>query len=265
MKLVARGARHEQHRQLLARLPLADVVRAHRSRSASRAARTRSPTSTSRRCLFLTGANPTEGHPVVGARMKEARLRGAKLIVADPRRIELADDGGRLPAAPAGHERRALQRARARHRARRPRRSRASSTARAEGFEAFRELLAAYDPKQVEAITGVPAALVEKAAHLYATTPPAGDLLRARRHRAGAGRRRACAASRTSRSSRATSASPARARTRCAARTTCRARATWARSRTYLTMYRQDGRRRRPRAVRGASGAARIDPRRAAS
>ena len=41
-------------------------------------------------CLFLTGANPTEGHPVVGARMKEARLRGAKLIVADPRRIELA-------------------------------------------------------------------------------------------------------------------------------------------------------------------------------
>ena len=39
---------------------------------------------------MLAGANPTEAHPVVGARIKQAVLRGAALIVIDPRRIELA-------------------------------------------------------------------------------------------------------------------------------------------------------------------------------
>ena len=34
--------------------------------------------------------NATENHPVVGARIKQAVLRGAKLIVIDPRGIELA-------------------------------------------------------------------------------------------------------------------------------------------------------------------------------
>lgn len=39
--------------------------------------------------ILVIGANPTDGHPVFGSRMK-ARLRaGAKLIVADPRRIDL--------------------------------------------------------------------------------------------------------------------------------------------------------------------------------
>src|SRR5215471_12446025 len=40
---------------------------------------------------LLLGVNPTQGHPVVGARIKQAALRGCKLITIDPRRIELAD------------------------------------------------------------------------------------------------------------------------------------------------------------------------------
>ncbi|HEX5436313.1 MAG TPA: molybdopterin-dependent oxidoreductase, partial [Gemmatimonadaceae bacterium] len=40
--------------------------------------------------MFLLGANTTESHPVFGAALKRAQRRGAKLIVADPRRIELA-------------------------------------------------------------------------------------------------------------------------------------------------------------------------------
>jgi len=40
--------------------------------------------------IVLAGANPTEAHPVVGARIKQAVLHGAALIVIDPRRIELA-------------------------------------------------------------------------------------------------------------------------------------------------------------------------------
>ena len=43
--------------------------------------------------LLIVGANPTAGHPVVGARMKQAALNGTKIVTADPRRIELADYG----------------------------------------------------------------------------------------------------------------------------------------------------------------------------
>ena len=42
---------------------------------------------------IIIGANPTEGHPVVGARIKQATLRGLRLVTIDPRRIELADYG----------------------------------------------------------------------------------------------------------------------------------------------------------------------------
>ena len=41
-------------------------------------------------CILLIGANPTEAHPVFGARIKQAVLAGAKLIVIDPRNTELA-------------------------------------------------------------------------------------------------------------------------------------------------------------------------------
>jgi formate dehydrogenase major subunit len=39
--------------------------------------------------ILLIGANPTDGHPVFASRMKKRLREGAKLIVADPRRIEL--------------------------------------------------------------------------------------------------------------------------------------------------------------------------------
>jgi len=41
--------------------------------------------------IVVAGANPTEAHPIIGARIKQAARRGAKLIVIDPRRIELAN------------------------------------------------------------------------------------------------------------------------------------------------------------------------------
>ena len=42
--------------------------------------------------IFLIGGNPTEAHPVIGAKMRQALRNGAKLIVADPRRIKLASE-----------------------------------------------------------------------------------------------------------------------------------------------------------------------------
>ncbi len=49
--------------------------------------------------ILLIGANPTDGHPVFGSRMKRRLRQGAKLIVIDPRRIDLV----RSPHIEAAH------------------------------------------------------------------------------------------------------------------------------------------------------------------
>lgn len=41
--------------------------------------------------FFIIGSNTTETHPIIGAKIKQAKAKGAKIIVAEPRRIELAD------------------------------------------------------------------------------------------------------------------------------------------------------------------------------
>ena len=41
-------------------------------------------------CIFVIGANPTEAHPVTGAKLKQKLIKGTIGIVVDPRRIELA-------------------------------------------------------------------------------------------------------------------------------------------------------------------------------
>lgn len=40
--------------------------------------------------IFVTGSNTTENHPIIGTKIKQAINNGAKLIVAEPREIELA-------------------------------------------------------------------------------------------------------------------------------------------------------------------------------
>jgi len=40
-------------------------------------------------CILVIGANPTEGHPVTGAKIKQRAMKGVPLIVVDPREIEL--------------------------------------------------------------------------------------------------------------------------------------------------------------------------------
>ena len=41
-------------------------------------------------CIMVIGANPTEGHPVTGAKIKQSVMKGTPLIVIDPRKIEIA-------------------------------------------------------------------------------------------------------------------------------------------------------------------------------
>ncbi|MFL5817445.1 MAG: formate dehydrogenase subunit alpha [Conexibacter sp.] len=116
---------------------------------------------------ILIGANPTEGHPVVGARIKQATLRGMKLVTIDPRRIELADYGV-LHLSPRPGTNAAVMLGIAHVVERDGFVERAFVDARTEGFAALLELLPAYAPEAVEAISGVPAADIEAAAHVYA-------------------------------------------------------------------------------------------------
>jgi formate dehydrogenase major subunit len=116
---------------------------------------------------LLIGVNPTQGHPVVGARIKQAAIKGLKLITADPRRIELADYGqlhlGMRPGTNA-----ALLNGLAHVIIRDGLVNRAFVDERTEGFEATAEMVEAYTPEAVEEITTVPAADLVAAAHLYA-------------------------------------------------------------------------------------------------
>ncbi len=41
-------------------------------------------------CILVIGANPTDGHPVTGAKLKQFAISGKPSIVIDPRRTEMA-------------------------------------------------------------------------------------------------------------------------------------------------------------------------------
>ena len=124
---------------------------------------------------LVIGANPTDGHPVFASRLKKRLRQGAKLIVIDPRRIDLV----KTPHVAASH-----------HLALRPGTNVAVVTALAhvivteklydeafirercdwDEFQDYAAFAAEPDnsPESVEALTGVPAATVRQAARLYA-------------------------------------------------------------------------------------------------
>ena len=115
---------------------------------------------------LLLGVNPTHGHPVVGARIKQAALRGCKLITIDPRRIELADYGViHLSPRPGTNAAVVLGLS---HVVRRDGLvDEDFIAARTDGYEALTELLELYDPGAVQEITGIPGEDLERAAHIY--------------------------------------------------------------------------------------------------
>lgn len=117
-------------------------------------------------CLLVVGANPTEAHPVTGAKLKQRAMQGVPFIVIDPRKTELACyatvhlqprpgtnvpllnlllrevlDAGLIDAA--------------------------FIEARTEGWAAFRAHLESLDPIEQARLCGVPRDLVKQAAQLY--------------------------------------------------------------------------------------------------
>ena len=126
--------------------------------------------------VLVIGANPTDGHPVFGSRMKKRLRQGARLIVIDPRRIDLI----KSPHVRADY-----------HLQLRPGTNVAmlSSLAHvivteglldeafiaerceARAFAQWRDFVAQPEnsPEAMAEVTGVPAQLVREAARLYAT------------------------------------------------------------------------------------------------
>ncbi len=128
--------------------------------------------------ILVIGANPTDGHPVFASRMKKRLRAGAKLIVADPRRIDIV----RSPHIKAQY-----------HLQLRPGTNVAVISAMAhvvvtegllaedyiatrcdtKSFQEWRDFVAQPEnsPEAMEAVTGVPASDLRAAARLYAAGP----------------------------------------------------------------------------------------------
>ena len=199
---------------------------------------------------------PDRGPPVVGARIKQAALRGMQLVTIDPRRIELADYGV-LHLAPRPGTNAAVMLGLAHVVIRDGLVDHAFVAARTEGFEdvadAARRLHAR---RRSSAITGVPAADLERAAHIYARGERGVDPLGPRRHRAPVRLRGRAADLQPRADDRQRRPAAARRCCRCAGRTTSRARPTWARCPTPsppTASVADERRRARVRASAGAS------------
>ena len=118
--------------------------------------------------LFVTGSNTTEAHPIIGLEMKKAvRRNGAKLILLDPREIELAGfaylhlrhrpgtDVAVLNAIAHVIIRDSLVDIK-------------FIEERTEGFGTFADSVREWTPERAETISGVPAQNIVDAAYLYA-------------------------------------------------------------------------------------------------
>lgn len=121
--------------------------------------------------ILLIGSNTTEAHPTAGFRIRRAVQRGAKLIVADPREIELAKIADvHLPLRPGTDI--TLANAMAHHIIASGLHNKKFIEERTEGFEEFWAVVQRYTPEYAEKITGVPAEKIKQAAELYARGKP---------------------------------------------------------------------------------------------
>jgi len=123
--------------------------------------------------LLVIGSNTTETHPVIGVRMRRAVKRGAKLIVADPRKIGLTDDAALWLRQRSGTDG-ALINALCHVILRDGLEDAAYISERTENFEAFTESVQECTPQWAAEITGIAAKDIEAAARLYARAGRAG-------------------------------------------------------------------------------------------
>jgi formate dehydrogenase major subunit len=122
--------------------------------------------------LLVCGANVTENHPVVGARIKAAARSGTALIVIDPRRTELAAHAD-VHLRPVPGTNVALLNAMAATILQEGLVHDAFTRERVANLDQFAAFVGRYLPEAVAETCGCNPADVRAAARLYATRPPA--------------------------------------------------------------------------------------------
>jgi formate dehydrogenase major subunit len=122
------------------------------------------------KCIFVIGSNTTENHPVIGMKIKRNVLfNGAKLIVADPRKIELADCADVYMSQKPGTDV-ALINGMMHVIIKEGLANGEFIENCTEGYEELAKTVEKYSPEYAAEITGIPAEDIKKAARLYATS-----------------------------------------------------------------------------------------------
>jgi formate dehydrogenase alpha subunit len=124
------------------------------------------------KAMFIIGSNTTEQHPVFGTMIRQAVIRrGVKLIVADPRRIDMIDFAtlhlrhkpGTDIALLNGIMNIILEKGWE---------DKQFIDKRTEGFDEFQSVVASYTPERTAAISGVPTEQLYQAAEILALNKP---------------------------------------------------------------------------------------------
>ena len=119
--------------------------------------------------IFVIGSNPTVNHPVAATWMKNAVRRGAKLIVADPRRTDLARHATYVLQFNADTDV-AMLNAMLHVIVTEGLVNEDFIKERTTGYEALKENVLAYSPEAMAPICGIPAQTLREVARLYATS-----------------------------------------------------------------------------------------------
>ncbi len=121
------------------------------------------------KCIFITGSNTTVAHPLIAHRVYRAKAKGAKVIVADPRRIHIASIADVCVSQKLGSDVAFINGimhaivANNWH-------DKAFIEQRTEGFDKLEELLKEYPPEKASEICGVSVDDIVKIAEMYATS-----------------------------------------------------------------------------------------------
>ena len=123
-------------------------------------------------CIFVIGSNTTETHPVIALEIKRAVMEGAKLIVADPRCIELSSIAQIYLQHRPGTDV-ALLNSMMNVIFKNGLWDETFVNGRCENFENFRKVIEKYPPEKTEQITGIKSSDLIRAAKIYAKSKKA--------------------------------------------------------------------------------------------
>ncbi|MBK8965893.1 MAG: formate dehydrogenase subunit alpha [Lewinellaceae bacterium] len=119
------------------------------------------------KCMMVIGANPTDAHPVTGAKIKQRAMKGIPMIVIDPRRTELARYATHHIQLRPGTNVAVLQMM-LYYIISEGLEDKKFIESRTEGYEGFREQILNLDIDALEKVSGVNRNQIREAARLYA-------------------------------------------------------------------------------------------------